>query len=72
MTKTFAIPAVFLLAAGLVPAQPNPVQQGVTRQGDMPVYRIEVVGRTAKAVNYRHRGGATKIDFKGTSLPPIS
>ncbi|MBS1830249.1 MAG: OmpA family protein [Acidobacteria bacterium] len=38
----------------------------------MPVYRIEVVGRTAKAVNYRHRGGATKIDFKGTSLLPQS
>lgn len=34
------------------------------------VFRVDVVGRTAKAVNYRHRGGATKVDFKGTALLP--
>jgi outer membrane protein OmpA-like peptidoglycan-associated protein len=31
---------------------------------------MTVVGRTTKAVNYRHRGGATKIDFRGTPLLP--
>src|SRR5262245_55317385 len=31
-----------------------------------PIYRVVVVERTAKAINYRHRGGATKIDFRGT------
>ncbi len=65
-----AMAAVILVAAGMLPAQPNPVQQDVERRDNMPVYRIEVVGRTAKAVNYRHRGGATKIDFQGTSLLP--
>jgi outer membrane protein OmpA-like peptidoglycan-associated protein len=34
------------------------------------VFRVDVVSRTAKAVNYRHRGGATKIDFAGTALLP--
>jgi hypothetical protein len=29
---------------------------------------INVVERTTKAINYRHRGGATTIDFKGTPL----
>ncbi len=29
---------------------------------------VEYVERTTKAVNYRHRGGATKIDFEGTPL----
>jgi outer membrane protein OmpA-like peptidoglycan-associated protein len=38
--------------------------------GRMPVYRITVVERTTKAVNYNHRGGATKIDFRGTPLLP--
>src|SRR4051812_33663906 len=37
---------------------------------DLPTFRVEVVERTAKAVNYKHRGGATKIDFKGTGLMP--
>lgn len=35
-----------------------------------PTFRVNVVGRTATAINYRHRGGATKIDFKGTNLMP--
>jgi len=35
-----------------------------------PVFRVKVVSRTTKAVNYRHRGGSTMVDFKGTSLMP--
>ncbi|MBI4459007.1 MAG: OmpA family protein [Acidobacteria bacterium] len=37
-----------------------------------PIYRITVVERTATAVNYRHRGGATKVDFRGTELLPMA
>jgi outer membrane protein OmpA-like peptidoglycan-associated protein len=35
-----------------------------------PTYRISVVSRTGRAVNYQHRSGSTKIDFKGTDLMP--
>jgi outer membrane protein OmpA-like peptidoglycan-associated protein len=35
-----------------------------------PIYRVNVVSRTAKAVNYRHRSGSTKVDFQGTALMP--
>jgi len=35
-----------------------------------PVFRVKVISRTTKAVNYRHRGGSTTVDFKGTSLMP--
>jgi outer membrane protein OmpA-like peptidoglycan-associated protein len=38
--------------------------------GSAPVYRITVIERTTKAVNYNHRSGATKIDFQGTLLLP--
>ena len=31
-----------------------------------PVFRVNVVSRTTKAVNYRHRGGSTTVDIKGT------
>jgi len=71
--------SAFLTVCGLVAAQsaqaPNPVQQSADNTarmaaGSMPVYRISLVERTTKAVNYNHRGGATKIDFEGTPLLP--
>jgi outer membrane protein OmpA-like peptidoglycan-associated protein len=44
-------------------------RQSPAQSGDpTPTYRFSVVSRTAKAVNYRHRSGATKIDFQGTDL----
>ena len=47
-------------------------QQWVQSQPDSsaPVYRVIVVERTMKAINYQHRGGDTKIDFRGTDLQP--
>jgi outer membrane protein OmpA-like peptidoglycan-associated protein len=36
----------------------------------VPIYRVNVIERTAKAVNYFYRSGATKIDFRGTVLLP--
>lgn len=41
-----------------------------TAAGEAPVYRVTVTQRTAKAINYQHRSGATKIDFRGTELLP--
>jgi outer membrane protein OmpA-like peptidoglycan-associated protein len=38
--------------------------------GSMPIYRVTVTERTAKAINYQHRSGATKVDFRGTELLP--
>jgi len=40
--------------------------------GSPPIYRVTVISRTAKAVSYQHRSGATKIDFRGTELLPNS
>jgi len=37
---------------------------------DAPIYRITVVQRALPAVNYGHRSGPTKIDFRGTVLAP--
>jgi outer membrane protein OmpA-like peptidoglycan-associated protein len=35
-----------------------------------PTFRVTVTSRTARAVNFKHRGGATKLDFAGTDLMP--
>ena len=37
-----------------------------------PTYRVTVISRTAQAVNYKHRGGAAKLDFTGTDLMPAA
>jgi outer membrane protein OmpA-like peptidoglycan-associated protein len=61
-----------LVSAILVCAQiPNPTQRTLPPpdpNAPNPIFRIEVVGRTAQAVNYRHRGGSTKINFQGTAI----
>jgi outer membrane protein OmpA-like peptidoglycan-associated protein len=36
----------------------------------LPVFRVKVYSRSTNAVNYRHRGGSTTVDFRGTDLMP--
>ncbi len=68
MLKTSKVALAVLLAlsaSALVQAQTNmPAEPGD------PTFRVNVVSRTARAVNYGHRGGSTKINFSGTNLMP--
>src|SRR4051812_18612445 len=61
--------AACLLVCGVLSAQ-TPSNLKETVIGTTPVYRVSVTERTAKAISYQHRSGATKIDFKGTALMP--
>jgi len=40
------------------------------RDSQTPVFRVNVYARSARAVNYRNRGGSTTLDMKGTELEP--
>ncbi len=51
-------------------AAPQQINQNTGQNDQMPVFRVNVYARTTKAVNYRHRGGATMVDFRGTELMP--
>ena len=51
-------------------AAPQQMNQNTGQNDRMPVFRVNVYARSAKAVNYRHRGGSTTLDFKGTELMP--
>ena len=67
----------FLMTFGLLNAQstqaPNPTQQSNPNTGGtIPIYRVTVVARTTKAINYNHRSGSTNIGFRGTALSPES
>jgi outer membrane protein OmpA-like peptidoglycan-associated protein len=54
------------------PQQQQPIMPAENGNGNnnVPLYRIQVVGRDIPAINYWHRSGSTKIGFAGTSLLP--
>ena len=68
--------SLFLLACGVFAAQapqaPNPTSTSTDQvnPGSVPIYRVTVVARTTKAINYNHRSGSTRIGFRGTALMP--
>ena len=66
--------AMFIIAGALPAQTAQPPSENTARMeaGAIPIYRVSVTARTAKAINYRHRSGATKIDFRGTALLPKS
>jgi outer membrane protein OmpA-like peptidoglycan-associated protein len=74
MLRITKLAVVVLMGTWLAWAQePNPAQKpgsAVVPEPGMPtaIFRIQVVSRSTAAVNYLHRGGATKIDFEGTPL----
>jgi outer membrane protein OmpA-like peptidoglycan-associated protein len=63
-----------LLAAGITLslsalAQNNsPSNMTIEPMEQTPTFRVVVTTRTTPAVNYKHRSGATKVDFAGTDL----
>ena len=64
-----------LMVCGVVSAQgPQKQNENAARMaaGSPPIYRVTVTARTAKAISYQHRSGATKIDFRGTDLLPAA
>ncbi|MBV9086337.1 MAG: OmpA family protein [Acidobacteriaceae bacterium] len=72
LTRFFVIMIALACAPAAMPqAQAAADQAQPNDQLDTaPTMRVQVVSRTTKAVNYRHRGGSTMIDFRGTDLMP--
>lgn len=52
---------------------PPPTPQAAPQPGQpVPIFHVQVIERTTKAVNYRYRSGPTWIDFRGTVLMPTA
>jgi outer membrane protein OmpA-like peptidoglycan-associated protein len=68
------ITIALLVGCVAVTAQTQEGNENTNRSaaGQPPIYRVTVTERTAKAISYQHRSGATKIDFSGTALMPKS
>src|SRR5262245_11848092 len=71
----FVVPVVALALFTVPPiSAQTPARVQVQSGGDHRTYRItvNVVERTTTAVNYEHRGGSTRLDFRGTPLMPTA
>ena len=67
--------AKLLLAAGITLslsafAQTNSQNLTVEPMSTAPTFRVTVISRSVRAVNYQHRSGSSKLDFAGTDLMP--
>src|SRR6266404_3043862 len=60
------------VAAPAMSQTPAPALDKQKQRESSPLYRVTVVARTTKAINYRHLSGPTEIDFRGTVLLPFS
>jgi outer membrane protein OmpA-like peptidoglycan-associated protein len=63
----FAVGSILSLSAI---AQVNPPTMVLESTGSGSTYRVVVISRSVQAVNYRHRSGASSVDFAGTALLP--
>src|SRR5882724_5019793 len=59
-----------LITLVLIGTLPSWAQTQPPDQERVPIYRVTVIERTVKAVDYQYRGGPTSIDFRGTVLLP--
>ena len=66
--------AILAFSALLTAQEPNPTQAArpVSTGDAVPIFRVTVVSRTTKAINFHHRTGMTQVDLKGTELMPKS
>jgi outer membrane protein OmpA-like peptidoglycan-associated protein len=71
-----AIPALIFVGYALAqipnPTQAQPAPAGAAEGQSVPLFKVTVVSRTTKAINYFHREGATHVDFRGTALMPAT
>ncbi len=69
----FSVIGIFGISAAQAQSQ---LQQlaGMQRQDSQstPLYRVTMVARTTKAINYGHLSTATRVDFRGTALLPLA
>jgi outer membrane protein OmpA-like peptidoglycan-associated protein len=63
----------FLLFGGSAAYGAPQDQQGVVvdhAANGQPIFKVTVVERSTRAINYQHRSGSTQVDFRGTDLMP--
>jgi len=71
MKTRLLLTAALAFAIGMpVFAQTDSDLTPVNDSSNIPIYRVNVTERSTQAVDYRHKGGTTKLGFMGTTLEP--
>src|SRR5256885_241828 len=70
LNKKSLLTAVMLLGTGAFAQTTSQSELRVEPLSPTPVFHVSTTSRSVQAINYKHRGGATKVDFAGTSLMP--
>ena len=70
MKSTLLLAAAITLSLSAFAQANSQTTMAVEPMSPTPTFRVTVVSRSVQAVNYKHRGGATKMDFAGTDLMP--
>jgi outer membrane protein OmpA-like peptidoglycan-associated protein len=72
LNKKSLLTAAMLLSASAFAQTTSQSEFTVERLSPTPVFHVSVTSRSVQAINYKHRSGATKVDFAGTSLMPAA
>jgi len=72
MFKISSITLAVAMTLGASAQAQNQTQVVANSDNARSTYRMNVVSRTTRAVSYKHRSGATKINFQGTDLMPAA
>jgi len=72
LNKKLLLTATMLLSARAFAQTASQSELTVERLSPTPVFHASVTSRSVQAINYKHRSGATKVDFAGTSLMPAA
>ena len=72
MKTKFFLTAAILLSASAFAQTTSQTDLVVEPLSPTPVFHVSVTSRNVQAINYKHRGGATKLDFAGTDLMPMA
>jgi len=67
---TLLFAAAIVLSLSAVAQTYSQTTGDVEHMNATPMFRVTVISRSVQAVNYRHRSGASKVDFAGTELMP--
>jgi outer membrane protein OmpA-like peptidoglycan-associated protein len=70
-TKLMLAVGITLSLSAFAQTNSQPVD-GVEHMNVTPTFRVTVISRSVRAVNYKHRSGASKLDFAGTDLMPLA
>lgn len=71
-SKLLALPVALALVLPAFAQTESETAQPVNNQYNTPVYRVNVVERSAQAINYRNRGDEMKFNMAPTDLLPKS